>query len=141
MSPPIIFLIIVILAVLYFRSKKKSKTAAAAPAPKPAPAPKQKKPAELEDWIFSPDPVPEEILDELEDEEVELVQEPTNAYDKNAVMVMFGDVKLGYLFKGRLQDAVNKAIRSGSDFSAYVIDVNREAPDGKKIIQIVVNFE
>lgn len=46
---------------------------------------------------------------------VELVQEPTNQYDENAIMVSYNDTKLGYLFKGTLQDMANRWLSSSDD--------------------------
>lgn len=109
------------------------------PAPKPAPEkPERYVQTEFSDWIFSPDPVPEEILDELN--EVQLAAEPDNEYDKNAIMVMSGDVKLGYLFKGEMQKAGRKALKSGK-YNAYVEDVDKGKMKTKKFIWITIDLD
>ena len=46
---------------------------------------------------------------------VELIQEPTNQYDKNAIIVSYDDTKLGYVFKGTLQDMANRWLSSSDD--------------------------
>ncbi len=56
---------------------------------------------------------------------VELVQEPTNQYDENAIMVSYNDTKLGYLFKGTLQDMANRWLSSsdGKELLSKVEDI------------------
>lgn len=145
MSPPIIFLIIVVLAVFYFRSKKKAKKAAqaakAAATVTAAPA-RPHLPEELTDRIFTFRPIPDEILEELEENDnVELVPEPDNPKDPNAIQVMYEGVQLGYLFKGYLYNTVHKAMDKGAGIDAYINAIDRDLTDPKKFIEIVVNFD
>ena len=60
-------------------------------------------------------------------DEVELIQEPTNEYDRNAVAVYVNKSKIGYLYKGTLQEMCNKWL-SNDDISvlSVVTDINVE---------------
>jgi len=42
---------------------------------------------------------------------ITLIQEPSNKYDSNAVIVMANDIKLGYLYKGALQEIANRFLK------------------------------
>ena len=143
MSPQIIFILLVIAAVFYFRSKKKAKAAQASKAqPKAAAPAKPHLPESLTDKVFSFRPVPEEVLAEIsENDNVELVPEPDNPKDPNAIQVMYEDTQLGYLFKGYLYDTVHKAIDRGASMDAYINTINRNPKDPKKFIEITVDFD
>ena len=147
MSPPIIFLLLVIAAVFYFRGKKKAKKAAQATktqpkTPTPTQAPKRGEPTDLSDWIFSFREVPEEVLAEIEENDnVELVPEPDNPKDPKAIQVMYDDVQLGYLFKGYLYNMVHKAMDKGAGIDAFINQIDRERNDPRKFIEIVVEFD
>lgn len=144
MPPQMIFLIIVVLAVFYFRSKKKAKKAAQAPkaATVAAASAKPHLPEELTDKIFTFRPIPDEILEELEENDnVELVPEPDNPKDPNAIQVVYEGVQLGYLFKGYLYNTVHKAMDKGAGIDAYINAIDRDHTDPKKFIEIVVNFD
>lgn len=62
---------------------------------------------------------PQECLDGLDLETIalatktELRQEPENQYDAKAVAVYMGERKIGYLYKGKLQDMVNDYVVEG----------------------------
>lgn len=62
------------------------------------------------------------LFDDYEDMKkgnpVELVQEPENNYDNKAIMVLYNDEKIGYIFKGKLQGMINDFINRGDDVSA-----------------------
>lgn len=143
MPPQIIFLLLVIAAVFYFRSKKKAKKAAQAAKAQPkAAAPARKGPESLTDWIYSFRPVPEETLAEIEENDnVELVPEPDNPKDPNAIQVMYEDVQLGYLFKGNLYNTVHKALEKGAGIDAYINRIDRNPKDPKKFIEVYVEFD
>ena len=144
MSPPIMFLIIVIVAVLYFRSKKKAKKAAQAPKTPVVTQTTAKKggPEDLTDWIFSFRPVPDEIFEQLEENDnVDLVPEPDNPKDPRAIQVMYDDVQLGYLYKGYLYNTVHRALDKGAGIDAYINRIDRERKDPKKFIEISVMFD
>jgi uncharacterized membrane protein YuzA (DUF378 family) len=55
---------------------------------------------------------------------VRFVQEPTNSYDKNAVAAESGIRKLGYLYKGKIQDMVNDFINSGDAILSHIDSID-----------------
>jgi len=67
---------------------------------------------------------------------VELIQEPTNKHDKNAVMIMANGVKFGYVYKGKLQDMVNDFINSDYPIFSCVTTINPT----DNIIKIFLGF-
>lgn len=67
-----------------------------------------------------------------EGDEVDLIQEPENDYDQNAVAVCREGSRFGYLYRGRMQSMVNDYIRRGDNVSASVSSVS----DGKVNINI-----
>ena len=104
---------------------------------------------EMADWIFSPSRVRKSVLEELDETypTVELEEEPDNPKDPGAIAVMYNDadgndVRLGYLFKGKLYDAVHEALDNGGKFYASInsVDWDRHENDPKKCIEISVNF-
>lgn len=52
--------------------------------------------------------------------EVDLIQEPDNAYDPRAVAVMDGSDCIGYLYRGKFQDMANDFIEAGKPIIAIV---------------------
>lgn len=70
-------------------------------------------------------------------DEITFAKEPTNAYDSNAVAVFdkARNIKVGYLYKGSLQDMVNDFISGGHPIRSRITDIT---PEGK--IQIEVAF-
>lgn len=54
-------------------------------------------------------------------------QEPNNPYDKNAVVVLMGGKKIGYVYRGQIQDMLNDWFRKGFEVGAHLnrIDVNK----------------
>ena len=57
------------------------------------------------------------------------VQEPNNPYDKKAIAVYDNDSKIGYLYKGKLQDTINDFIRRGDAISAYIKSIDVDKPE------------
>lgn len=70
-------------------------------------------------------------------DEITFAKEPTNVYDSNAVAVFdkARNIKVGYLYKGSLQDMVNDFISGGHPIRSRITDIT---PEGK--IQIEVAF-
>ena len=104
---------------------------------------------EMTDWIFSPARIRKSVLEELDETYpvVELEEEPDNPKDPRAIAVMYNDadgndIRLGYLFKGKLYDAVHEALDNGGKFYASIISVDwdRRENDPKKYLEISVNF-
>ncbi len=62
---------------------------------------------------------------------VSLRQEPENTYDHRAVAVVIGRKRIGYLFKGKLQDMANDWLDRGDAVSGRVVRVDPEAYDAK----------
>ena len=61
---------------------------------------------------------------------VTLKHEPANAYDNNAVVAFVGDIKIGYLYKGKLQDMFHDFINRG-DYVAAVVEAFVEGKKNK----------
>lgn len=104
---------------------------------------------EMTDWIFSPSRVRKSVLEELDETYpvVELWEEPDNPKDPGAIAVMYNDadgndVRLGYLFKGKLYNAVHEALDNGDKFYASInsVDWDRRENDPKKFLEISVEF-
>lgn len=53
-------------------------------------------------------------------ESVDIEQEPDNEYDDRAVAVMHLGDKIGYIYRGRLQDMINDFIDRGDDVEATI---------------------
>lgn len=53
-----------------------------------------------------------------------LLPEPTNKYDKNAIVVLSSTQKLGYVYKNGLQDMLNEKFREGCVIVGPVIEVD-----------------
>ena len=104
---------------------------------------------EMTDWIFSPARIRKSVLEELDETypAVELEEEPDNPKDPGAIAVMYNDadgndVHLGYLFKGKLYDAVHEALDNGGSFYASIssVDWDKRENDPKKYLEISVDF-
>lgn len=59
------------------------------------------------------------------------VQETDNPHDNNAIAIYFDDVKLGYVFRGNIQDMLNDWILHGHYFFGYI---NKYSIDEKKLL-------
>lgn len=57
------------------------------------------------------------------------VQETENPHDNNAIAIYFDDVKLGYVFRGNIQNMLNDWISRGHYFFGYI---NKYSVDEKK---------
>ena len=57
---------------------------------------------------------------------VDFMQEPENTYDPNAVYVMQDGIKLGYLYKGTLQNMVNDFIHKGDKVIGFVSRIDKQ---------------
>ncbi|MGN0566440.1 MAG: HIRAN domain-containing protein [Candidatus Limousia pullorum] len=67
-------------------------------------------------------------------------KEPENQYDDKAVAVYvkeFGK-KIGYVYKGKIQDMINDWIDKDLPFTAYINDLPEK--DGKKLIEYKIGF-
>lgn len=53
-------------------------------------------------------------------EDIKFMQEPDNEYDSKAVAVYFGELKIGYVFKGMIQDMINDWIKRADYFRGYI---------------------
>lgn len=87
--------------------------------------------------IFIPDDIDIDY-DALElGEQVQLIQEPDNAYDDGAVMICRNNgEKLGYLYRNRLQGMVHDFQDSGYPVAAWITSVD----DDKKKIGLFIAF-
>lgn len=57
---------------------------------------------------------------------VDFMQEPENTYDQNAVYVMQDGIKLGYLYKGTLQNMVNDFIHKSDKVIGFVSRIDKQ---------------
>lgn len=58
-------------------------------------------------------------------------QEPENTYDHRAVAVVIGRKRIGYLFRGKLQDMANDWLERGDSVSGRVVRVDPDVYDAK----------
>lgn len=65
-----------------------------------------------------------------ESDEVSFVSEPENKYDKKAIKVMYDDMLLGYIYKGKTQDMVHDWQKRKEPIFSAIQTVN---PEGNKI--------
>lgn len=70
-------------------------------------------------------------------EDVSLVKEPKNPADKNAIMILQGKERLGYIYRGAYQDFFNKAISENDPIVAKLIR-NSSNEHGKLAMSIGV---
>lgn len=56
-------------------------------------------------------------------DELTIVQEPDNAYDKKAIKIMRGGMKIGYFFAHNLQTEVNQMLTDGAIIKAYLTQI------------------
>lgn len=68
---------------------------------------------------------------------VTLRQEPENAYDSKAVAVYAAGMKLGYLYRGKMQDIANDFLKRGDPIWAHVSSVN---DDDRKIRMFIAFY-
>lgn len=62
--------------------------------------------------------------------------EPNNPYDKKAISVFSNEIKLGYLYKGKLQEMVHDYIRRGDPVYSYISNID----PNKKTITLFIGF-
>lgn len=67
---------------------------------------------------------------------VKFVIEPQNNYDPNAIYAESGGIKLGYLYRGKLQDMTNDFIRQGNPITSHITLINDD--EGK--IEVFMGF-
>ena len=60
-------------------------------------------------------------------ESVKFVPEPENQYDKSAIMVFSNEMKLGYLYKGRVKDIVSDFLEAGHGIFAAISSIDESA--------------
>ncbi|MDR1217203.1 MAG: hypothetical protein LBJ99_01310 [Oscillospiraceae bacterium] len=65
---------------------------------------------------------------------VQFAQEQTNSHDKNAVVVESGSRKLGYLYKGKMQDMVNDFINKDDAILSHIDSIDDD--NGKITVYI-----
>ena len=56
--------------------------------------------------------------------ELHVVAEPENAYDKNAIAVYCEDIKIGYLYKGSLQEMTGDWLKRGDPIYCHYMGIN-----------------
>lgn len=71
-------------------------------------------------------------------DELTIVKEPDNAYDKNAIKIMRGNIKIGYFFKHNLQDEVNRKLSEGAVIKAYLTQVTPHDQHSKLRMTFVI---
>ena len=69
-------------------------------------------------------------------DEVSLKLEPENSYDPGAVAVYKGDMKIGYLFRGKLQQMVRDWIERIDTIYAAICDLD----DSESVIKLILGF-
>jgi len=67
---------------------------------------------------------------------ITLIQEPSNKYDTNAVIVMANEIKLGYLYKGALQEIANRFLKSQLPIFSCISTIE----DDTRTIEIFLGF-
>lgn len=55
-----------------------------------------------------------------EKEDLVFKQEPDNPYDAKAVAIYLKNSKIGYVYRGRVQDMINDWIKRGEEFAGYI---------------------
>lgn len=58
--------------------------------------------------------------------DIEFKQEPDNQYDNKAIAIYFNNIKVGYVYKGVVQDMINSWIKRGDYFRGYLNKINIE---------------
>jgi hypothetical protein len=69
-------------------------------------------------------------------DDISLILEPENTYDKRAIAVYSKNIKLGYIYKGNMQDMIHDFILRGDPIISCVSSID----DGNKIIYILLAF-
>ena len=82
--------------------------------------------------VFVPDTSIFDRPDVVEGATVTLRQEPTNKYDNSAVAVVIGRKRIGYLYRGRLQDMANDWLYRGDSVHGRISSVAPYCYDAKK---------
>lgn len=82
--------------------------------------------------VFVPDTSIFSRPDVTEGALVTLRQEPENKYDGQAVAVVIGRKRIGYLYRGRLQDMANDWLDRGDSISGRISSVSPYSYDVKK---------
>jgi len=67
---------------------------------------------------------------------INFIPEPSNPYDPNAVIVNAGDINIGYLYKGKMQDMVNDFLKRGNPIQAFISKVDQSSD----IVQFSIGF-
>jgi len=69
------------------------------------------------------------IIDSVKEsgrEFIRFVQEPENIHDSKAVAVYIGGAKVGYIYKGTIQDMVNDYLKKGWEVQGYINTFDKE---------------
>lgn len=69
-------------------------------------------------------------------DDVEFKKEPDNEYDSNAVAVYWKMQKIGYIYRGKMQDMINDYIYTRCPILSHISSVN----DDEKTIKLFVAF-
>lgn len=142
----IVLAILAIKMAIKDKQSRQEKTTADEPKPKPVQKVEPEVAFEISDMIFSPKRIPNRIAEDIEYADVDFEQEPDNPYDPKAVKVIYSDyeedIVIGYLFKGCLQDKVNKYINESQAYKirAYVSSIDEDSEDAKKFIEVTAKF-
>lgn len=67
---------------------------------------------------------------------VTLIQEPHNPHDNKAVALMANGIKVGYLFRGKLQDMANDFINGGYPVFSAITGID----DSARLVEIFLGF-
>lgn len=67
---------------------------------------------------------------------VQLLHDPDNKYDNNAVMLIANGIRIGYLYKGKIQNMVNDFLRYGWPIISHIESIDRE----NRVIEIFLGF-
>ncbi len=148
----IFFLIVGIITILIGKKPVSQKEAASTTEIKTTPyqwtlIPKKKGASWSMEYAYIYDDVKIYVMDDqtpnydnlLFDYPISLVAEPENAYDNKAVALYQNGEKLGYLYKGVLQDMANDFIKVGLNIDAELVSHNRS--ENKIIVKLMFPYK
>jgi hypothetical protein len=69
-------------------------------------------------------------------DDIKFIQEPSNPHDNKAVAVISKGIKLGYIYRGTMQDMINDYINRGDPIFSCVKTID----DGNKLIYLFIGF-
>lgn len=82
---------------------------------------------EYQENLYTPEDIIE-LADTNVGKEIEFKQENDNPYDSNAVAVYLADTKIGYVYRGKVQDMINDWIKRNDYFLGFIdiVDKNKK---------------